>query len=356
MFRASLLLTSCVVGALSFAAPAWAKIADPAVVRAEPGKITLTWSSKAPVDVYMATTPDAGVAQAKLISDDNKKGKVTVDATGPQRLYFLLQDTRDGSVVEAAERVLPLEQGSNFRDLGGYATADGKHVKWGKLYRSGGTPVLTDGDLKQVAALNLTEMVDLRSSEERVLAPTRIGGVKYTAVGYSLMDMLGANTPNVDLSRMDLLYRRMPEQLTPQLRVLFDALLEDESTVALNCSAGQDRTGVASALILTALGVPRSTVVADYHMSTEYRRPANEMPKIDPAVAASNPAAKFFAGYQKDPKASVPQPLYDGNQKSLVLFALEEIESKWGSVDGYLKTELGVGPAEIAKLRAKYLE
>jgi protein-tyrosine phosphatase len=356
MIRASLLLTSCVVSALFAASPTWAKVADPAVVRAEPGKVTLTWISKSPVDVYVATKADAAVEQAKLVSDDNKKGRVTIDAASPERLYFLLKDTRDGAVTEVAERLLPLEQGSNFRDLGGYETSDGKYVKWGKLYRSGGTPMLTDNDLKQVAALDLTDMVDLRSSEERTLAPTRIGGVKYSAVGYSLMDMMGANTANVDLSRMDLLYRRMPEQLAPQFKVLFDTLLEDQSTVAFNCSAGQDRTGIASALILTALGVPRETVVADYHRSTEYRRPMNEMPKIDPAVAASNPAAKFFAGYQKDPKASVAQPLYDGNQKSLVLFALEEIETKWGSVDGYLQSELGVGPAEIAKLRAKYLE
>src|SRR3546814_7040686 len=87
------------------------------------------------------------------------------------------------------ERALPLEHGSNFRDIGGYPAAGGKHVRWGMIFRSGGTPLLNDADEQRIGALKLGEMVDLRSSEERVLAPTRIYGVRYTAVGYSMGPM-----------------------------------------------------------------------------------------------------------------------------------------------------------------------
>jgi protein-tyrosine phosphatase len=66
--------------------------------------------------------------------------------------------------------------------------------------------------------------------------------------------------------------------------------------------------------------------------------------------------AKIFAGYQQDPRARTPQPLFDSQQKPLLAFALEEVEAKWGSVDAYLAKEAGMGPAEIAKLRAMYLE
>src|SRR5690606_17096622 len=92
----------------------------------------------------------------------------------------------DVSPGALAERVVPLEQGSNFRDIGGYATLDGKRVRQGLIYRSGATPMLTDSDLERVRALGLRNMIDLRSSEERALAPTRIEGVPYTAVGYSI--------------------------------------------------------------------------------------------------------------------------------------------------------------------------
>jgi protein-tyrosine phosphatase len=356
MNRKLLLATSCFVTALLMNTAVIAKVANQNAERLAPTKVAVTWSSKSPVDVYMLPAIDAPIDQGKLVADDSRKGRIEVDVPATDRAYFLVKDTKDGDTALAVERVVPLEQGSNFRDLGGYATTDGKQVKWGKLYRSGGTPMLSEQDLKQIEALDLTDLVDLRSSEERALAPTRISGVKYTAVGYSFMNMLSGGTGTIDLSRMDLLYKQMPGQITPQLKALFETLLEDQSTVAFNCSAGQDRTGIASALVLTALGVPRETIVADYHLSTKYRNPANEMPKFDPAVASTNAAAKFFAGYQKDPKAAVPQPLYDSSQKSLVLYALEELEAKYGSVDGYLKTELGVGPAEVAKLRAKYLE
>src|SRR3546814_13513140 len=92
-------------------------------------------------------------------------------------------------MIRVAERALPLEHGSNFRDIGGYPAAGGKHVRWGMIFRSGGTPLLNDADEQRIGALKLGAMVDLRSSEERVLAPTRIYGVRYPAVGYSMGTM-----------------------------------------------------------------------------------------------------------------------------------------------------------------------
>ena len=123
-----------------------------------------------------------------------------------------------------------------------------------------------------------------------------------------------------------------------------------------NCSAGQDRTGFASALILRALGVPVETVMADYHLSTTYRRPQYEMPKLTPELIASNPGAAMYAQYQKDPKYLTPQPLKDSSGRGYLTFALEEIDRRWGSVAAYLQAEAGVGPTELARLKALYLE
>src|SRR3546814_6177413 len=82
------------------------------------------------------------------------------------RPYFMLRDQRDGGMIRVAERALPLEHGSNFRDIGGYPAAGGKHVRWGMIFRSGGTPLLNDADEQRIGALKLGEMVDLRRSEE----------------------------------------------------------------------------------------------------------------------------------------------------------------------------------------------
>ncbi|MEO6340589.1 MAG: tyrosine-protein phosphatase [Caulobacteraceae bacterium] len=335
---------------------ALAKVAGEKAERTAPDKVVVTWTDANPVDVYQADRPDGGLAGARLVSGRNGAGRFEAPATPTARPYFLLKDTRDGAVVRVAERVVPLQQGSNFRDLGGYAAAGGKHVRWGRIYRSGGTPLLTDTDVATVQALGLTDLVDLRSSEERTLAPTRIYGVHYSAVGYSLTTLLDTSKPVTGDERMHSTYGQMPTLLAPQLRILFRTLRAHEGPVAYNCSAGQDRTGLATALVLTALGVPRDVIFADYHLSTTYRRPDYEMPRIDAATQASNPVAAFFAGYQNDPRARTPQPLFDAEHRPLLQFALAEIERRWGSIDAYLDKELGVNSADIARLRADYLE
>src|SRR3546814_7695541 len=75
------------------------------------------------------------------------------------------------------------------------------------------------------------------------------------------------------MQRMSAVYRDFPQQLVPQLRVLFDTLLAKEGPVVYNCSAGQDRTGFATAMIMSALGVPREVIYKDYLLSTGYRKP-----------------------------------------------------------------------------------
>src|SRR3546814_13059477 len=90
------------------------------------------------------------------------------------RPYFMLRDQRDGGMIRVAERALPLEHGSNFRDIGGYSAAGGKHRRWGMIFRSGGTPLLNDADGQRIGALTLGEMVDPRSNAQGVLATTRL--------------------------------------------------------------------------------------------------------------------------------------------------------------------------------------
>lgn len=324
-----------------------------AAIRSAPDEIRLSWSSPDPVDVFLADQPAAKISEARLISRADADGHETVAVDRGKRVYFLLRDAHGGKTVEIAERLVPLEQGSNFRDIGGYAVAGGKHVRWGMIYRSGATPLLSDADLAAVRALGLKAMVDLRSDEERVLAPTRIDGVPYSAVGYSM----SAITANLGGSGgANAVYRNFPKLLAPQMRLLFGMLARGDAPIKYNCSAGQDRTGFATAMILSILGVSRDVILQDYHLSTQYRRPDFEMPRIDTVAQAHNPTAMLFAKYQQDPRASAPQPLYDGQGRSLLLSAFDEIDAKWGSVEKYLENEAGITPVEIAAIRAHYLQ
>ncbi|MDB5715849.1 MAG: protein-tyrosine phosphatase [Sphingomonadales bacterium] len=333
-----------------------AELNSPVVTRTAPDTLAVTWSSSDPVDVFVTDRPDAKASDATIVSHDDRDGSYLSSSAGTQRRYFLLRDSRTGETLRVAERVLPLEQGSNFRDIGGYAAAGGKHVRWGRIYRSGATPLLTDADVAQVRALGLADLVDLRSSEERALAPTRLDGIRYSAVGYSMTSMMPKGANPGQLKNGGAVYRIFPKFLAPQLKVLFDDLLANAGPVAYNCSAGQDRTGFVTAMILSSLSVPRDTIIQDYHLSTLYRRPAYEAPKIDPAAFPGNPAAAMFARYQRDPAAVAPQSLKEADGKSFLASAFDEIETHWGSVDSYLEREVGLDKVKIRRLKALYLE
>jgi protein-tyrosine phosphatase len=347
-FALSLALVAGVAG------DGFAKVSGEKAERPSADKVVISWTGKAPVDIYMSERPDAALGDANLVSQGNRTGRFETAVTAA-RPYYLLKDTGDATIVRVAERVVPLAQGSNFRDLGGYPAANGKHVRWGLLYRSGGTPLLSDADVARVQSLGIKDLIDLRSSEERVLAPTRLDGIRYTAVGYR-MPALSGRTALTSMSQVGESYRNFPTMLAPQVRTLFRTLRAAEGPLAYNCTAGQDRTGFATALVLTVLGVPRDVVMADYHLSTVYRHPEYELPKIDATGQPEDSAAFFFASLQKDGRMNKPQPLYDANHRALLEYAFDEMQSRWGGVEGYLNKEVGVTTADIAKLRLTYLE
>jgi len=334
------------------AAPAFA-IDTARVERIDDRRVAISWTASAPVDVYTSDRPDATVRTARRVARADADGQFEAVAPGQRRTYFLLRDTGTGAVLRTAERLVPLAQGSNFRDIGGYAAADGKHVRWGMIYRSGATPLLTPDDLARVRALGLKNMVDLRSSEERRIAPTRITGVRYAAVDYAMMTMMGDRSAMTNGSA---LYRNFPAFFAPQLKIVFDDLLKRRGPLVYNCSAGQDRTGFTTAMILSALGVSRETIVADYHLSTAYRQPRYELPPIDEATAKSSPVAGMFAAFQKSGSYAKAQPLKDAEGRPFLDGAFAEIEQRWGSVDAFLAKEVGVTLADLATLRAAYLE
>ncbi len=266
---------------------------------------------------------------------------------------------KDSAVLESYERLLPLEGGSNFRDMGGYKTSDGKTVRRGLLFRSGVMTSLTPADEEYLSQFGFDTIVDLRSNEERDLYPNlwaEHADIDYVFVDYGFADLIKKRSDDIPTGNGPKLYGQMPYSLKAQLRNYFDAALAGSAPLVVNCSAGQDRTGIASALMLTTLGVPRSQIMQDYVLSTEYRRPVVERGDIDLAAKADkNPFAAIMLRYSGK-EATRATPLITEEGIPYLYYALEQIENDYGSVAAYMDKELGVDAKDAETLKALYLQ
>lgn len=254
---------------------------------------------------------------------------------------------------EASKRLLPLEGGQNFRDLGGYRTTDGRMVKWGTIFRSGTMTKLTDADFRYLADKGLKTVVDLRSTSERKKEPVawplpdspQVHQKDYE-IDYSMMSALakpgltGAEARAV----MATFYREVPKTFADQYKLIFAELIGGDVPLAFNCSAGKDRTGVAAALVLSVLGVPRETVIADYLLSNETFKP------VESEADKNDPQMMFFARLPAD----VRQALM-GVDRSYIEAAFATIDSWPGGAEAYYREQLGLDAKAIATLRDKLL-
>lgn len=343
-------IRSSVVLALLAAVPALAN--EPLRIERQDAQTAfVVRSDTAPATFWLSkdTVLDAGDT---LIASKSKAGRVAVKLPVAERDYVIVQQA-DGTTVTVAERVLPLQQASNFRDLGGYQTKDGKVVRWGKAFRSGAMPMLTDADYALLGQLHIDALVDLRSLEEREVVPDQLDdrtGALFLSNDYSMKPMFarmaGGNGEDT--------YKGIEELLTPQIRSLFKRLIADDGAVVYHCSAGQDRTGVATALIYEVLGVDRETILKDYHLSTQYRRPEFEMPPLNAADYPNNPMVQYYlAARAKGPAKA--EPLYTPTGQSHLAQFFTYLDARYGGAEGYLRT-IGFTDADFAKLRADMLQ
>ena len=321
------------------------------VTRLDSTTVELDRGDTTPVSVWISadTSIDDGDQRVAATAKDRK---LTLDIPAGERRYVILLG-KDGHTTVAAERELPLQQGSNFRDIGGYVTRDGKTVRWDKAFRSGAMPVLTDSDYALIRELGIDSVVDLRSIEEREVAPDLVDdrtGALFIANDYSLKPLMA----RFGKGNGENMYSGMEKMLVPQFRSLFRRLIADEGTVIYHCSAGQDRTGIATALIYDVLGVDRETILKDYHLSTALRRPQWEMPEVDPADYPNNPLVQMYMAHGKD-KPMKAQPLYTPSGASHLAQFFTYLDSEYGGTESYLKQKLGLSDADLAKLRTVML-
>jgi protein-tyrosine phosphatase len=232
----------------------------------------------------------------------------------------------------------------NFRDLGGYTGARGRRVRRGRLFRSDHLGALSDSDRELLSRLGVRTILDFRSLGERDAYPcsvTQISNVSLaiqTDTAQRLQELVkGGKQLTGEKGRevMCDVYRTYIRTHANSFRTFFGKLLEHDGPHVYHCTAGKDRTGTASAMLLTALGVEWDVIVRDYLLTNVHW-------KLGEHQAVGMPPDVRDALGRAD--------------ETYLRAAFEVIESEYGGWDAYARNELGIGEPELARLRAWYLE
>jgi protein-tyrosine phosphatase len=239
-------------------------------------------------------------------------------------------------------RHFKLEGASNFRDLGGYPTSDGRTLRWRRIFRSNHLGHLSDADIEIVRGLGVKSAFDFRGVDERKAAACKVEEILVHSLPIepTVVAALRARLQARALSSADALeimresYRGYVRLNTHSFRELFAHLLEDKAPLVIHCTAGKDRTGFACALLLHALGVPDEVISDDYLLTNRfYRRDPNASPDLPDDVrrAIGSVEASFLAA------------------------GFETVRADYGSLENYFRDGLRLGPPERNELRARYL-
>lgn len=247
-------------------------------------------------------------------------------------------------------RHIALEGGHNFRDLGGYSTEDGRQLRRGLVYRSGSLAHLTPGDHVKLSALRLRVIFDLRGNEERRRRPIHWPATPASAVwarnhdetAADILDfLLQPGITSEDTRRLMIdAYRRIPYDQSESYREIFRSIARGDVPILIHCSAGKDRTGIVAALLLSALGVPRSTVIADYLESGR---------NIDRSCQVA--LDDHVIGRLSVLPSEVWMPMMRA-ESAYIEAMFDQILTNHGSVASFLDAEFGLEPEILTALRS----
>jgi len=243
-------------------------------------------------------------------------------------------------------RHVPLQGASNFRDLGGYLGHGGRRVRWRLLFRSDHLAHLSAPDRAQLDALKIGRSFDFRGLRESAAQSYDWPGttrhslaIEPTLVQY-LHAQLEAGRPmsaQDAVQAMQTTYEGFVRNNSDRFAELFTHLLAQGAPLVFHCTAGKDRTGLAAALVLSALGVSHEDIVQDYLLT-------NALYRYDGALSA--PGAML----SPEIMAVVWRVREDFLQASLRV-----IEDDYGSMETYLRQRIGLTPPKLERLRQMYL-
>ncbi|GHU79370.1 tyrosine phosphatase [Bacteroidia bacterium] len=316
------------------------------------GNYRIKWETLPPlkgtVSIYESTNPDSFNIQTPLAIVNSSDGFKDVFAfRNLNRSYFKLVFNNRYAVI-TAERVVPMQQLSNFRDFGGYYNENNLQTQWGKLYRSSFLNYATKTDMRFLDALKIKTIIDFRMDNERLREP-----FKYkTTQSFNLPLRENPHSPvfffdkilskqmkknDVIISQQDNLSFVM-EHNADYFGQMFD-ILSDKANypIVFSCAAGKDKTGVAAALILAALGVDKEQIISDFLLS-------NQLIDYDSFV----PNNKI---YFSDVDVQETMTAMFSAHQEVITYIIDRIAKQYGSMDKFLENELKLTAHKKAKLR-----
>jgi protein-tyrosine phosphatase len=260
------------------------------------------------------------------------------------RTYFKLVFNKRHSTV-VSERKLPMQGILNFRDLGGYYTQDKRQIKWGKIYHSSALSSVTPYDRSILKKLHIETIIDFRTERERDHAPNNFqaaqmynwplrGNRHNFYFDEILSQRVQAETILVyDRNNFGFLWENNSDYFIKMFDMLTD---ETDYPVTLSCFFGKDRSAIASALILAALGVEKAVIVEDFLL---YNQNINFNAIVKNADAFNFKIQEAITA------------LYSVHRETIEN-AFDVIEHNYGSIDNYLEKELHLTNKKREKLRS----
>lgn len=355
--------------------------------------------SKPRPDIYLMACRELGVVPLEAIAiEDSPNGLRSAHAAGmrPIMVPDLIAPTaeieellyaRCDSLLEARDFLwdklgdveevvrIPLTGLCNTRDLGGYRTMDGRRIKPHRLIRSGALLDGTEEDLKiLLSQYELKTVVDFRTGEERRQKPDPVlPGVTYVENPILEEEAMGITRESENASDGNAVVKKVIETIrttgsTPleymknmyinlikdpfcraQYRNFFKVLLAgEEGAVLWHCTAGKDRAGVGTILLLSALSVPRDQILADYMKVNTFAKK-----EIDLLMELLT-AGEEKAAVSREQAAAVR--LLFTVDEAYANSVFEVMEQECGSVDTFLEQEMGLTEDMRRQLENLYLE
>ncbi len=264
------------------------------------------------------------------------------------------------------EHFLPVTGIVNARDLGDYTTTDGMMVKSGLLIRGASLATAKDSDLAVLSDLHVVKVIDFRSSfekkgkENRLLSGAAYIDLPIQPVNNEEASSLTAKHKSFNLSKLIMIAafndkaKTFAREMYPlmvmrsECQQQFAAFLREvvettDGAIFFHCTQGKDRTGLAAAFLLSALGIDRETVIADFDKTNEvYARNVRKYCR----------RVKFFGG--KEEELAVVKSFIGANTDNFIR-ALDLINAEYGSMDVYLREVLGLTEADLKTLKERYL-
>ncbi len=316
------------------------------------GNILLKWEvnpeQEGDINIYSSNTDSSldNFTAVKTTDISDQVTEITIISPDVREFFILRTNSAYSGII--SNRVIEMSNVKNFRDLGGYYTRDSKQLRWGKIFRSGDLSSATLYDQERIRRLGIKTVIDFRSDKTAKKYPILLHpNIRRISLPIIPMDLEKMNEQMDDekLTRSDAIrfvqdsYVGIVENYKNEFKDMFN-LMTDENNYPLLLvgSLGKDRVGIASYFILHAVGIPERVIEEDYLYSNR---------TIDISKVVDN--AHTLPEYMQEAITA----LLSVNSAYLI-YAIDYINQKYGSVDNYMEKELSVTQGKKNILR-KYL-